>query len=176
MIPPPATGTPEVDAALVHVAGRLAADPVAFVERLATAHHEAGHAVAYYHWGLPIEYVGISGDSNGIVQGRAIPGTEKYAGRLAVASLAGPVAEARFVGAGDWSRYASERDREYVEQFRERRPEITVERLAEGAERLVSLHWRAIEAIALELNATGRVDGATVADLVRAARPLGGRA
>lgn len=178
---PPGTGDPALDAALVDVAGRLAADPIAFADRLAAAYHEAGHVVVAAALDMQVGTAEVFAESvpypegmrmgQATFDGRRVWGAEKALARMAVACLAGPVAEAKLKGVDFADIFVNEVDKEPALALAEQRPGITFDRIREEAERYVGRHWRAIEAVALELNEAGRVDGAAVADIMRAARP-----
>jgi hypothetical protein len=179
---PPGTGDAAVDAALLDVSGRLAADPAAFMERLACAYHEAGHAVVGTVLGWRVESAEIYDRPTDIGVGQDALGAVRWASGYDAASdeglvtgalvaLAGPIAEAGFVGGDEGAARVNALDGARVDALIARHPKVTRERVGLEAARLARKYWRAIEATALELNAVGRVDGRTVAELVRAARP-----
>src|SRR5438045_168987 len=127
---------------------------------VATAYHEAGHAVVALALGRPVHQVSIlpAMEHVGTCQfrkGSRHP-SEDWLEREILIALGGVAAEARQSGAYAWD--AAGKDRQYVrrlavERAGESRAERLERRLLSKAEHLLARegHWRAVELIAAEL-------------------------
>ena len=141
----------------------------------ATAHHEAGHAVAALALGRPVHRVSIRADRERLGAchfGKAVfRPSEDWLEREILIALAGLAAEARFTGDYAWDGAA--RDRQYVAELtleragNARQAERLERRLLSKTEHLLDQpgNWLAVERIAAELLRTGSISG-------RAARHL----
>jgi hypothetical protein len=152
------------------------------------AYHEAGHAVALLHAGIPVESVeiGLAGPLEGNIAGHAVfledPGVYEY--DLAVAYLAGPYAEARqrrmhrrdalaLCGAGSDLAKLQDIIGEQVAKGNVDEDDdgagSTVWKKVESETGLLLRHnWSAVERVAWALLEHGRLDGEEVERLVAA--------
>jgi hypothetical protein len=155
--------------------------------REATAHHEAGHAVARFQLDLPISSVSIvpKGDALGQVLHRNLPGSV-YAGvefgsRLTpaqlqriehelVATLAGPEAERRFRGRRN--SLGSRSDREWVAEWAlslhsPQTANAWIRYLDAWAADLMEARWENVQAVALALLERGRLRREGLVEILR---------
>ena len=138
-------------------------------EDVATAYHEAGHAVAALALDRPVVKVSILADRDraGICFfGKAVfRPSEDWLEREVLIALAGMAAEARQTG--EYNRDAAARDLRYARGLavqragNERQAERLERRLLSKAEHLLEreVHWRAVERIAAELLRAGAISG-----------------
>jgi ATP-dependent Zn protease len=138
-------------------------------EDLATAYHEAGHAVAALALDRPVVKVSILADRDraGICFfGKAVfRPSEDWLEREVLIALAGLAAEARQTG--EYNRDAAARDLRYARQLsvqragNDRQAERLERRLLSKAEHLLQRgsHWDAVERIAAELLRAGEISG-----------------
>jgi ATP-dependent Zn protease len=135
---------------------------------LATAYHEAGHAVMALALDRPVQRVSVRPDREllGVCHfGKSVyRPSEDWVEREILIALAGIAAEARFTGNYDW--HAAGKDEKYVrrlavERAGERRAERLQRRLLARAEHIIGQegHWRAVEEIAAELMKHGEISG-----------------
>lgn len=138
-------------------------------EDVATAYHEAGHAVAALALDRPVVKVSILADRDraGICSfGKAVfRPSEDWLEREVLISLAGMAAEAKRTG--HYDRLAAGRDLRYARTLslkragNERQAERLERRLLAKAEHLLQReeHWAAVERIAAELLRLGEISG-----------------
>lgn len=141
---------------------------------VATAYHEAGHAVAALALGRPVHRVSVLPDRDRLGWCEFRKGvfrpSEDWLEREALIALAGMAAEARHTG--EYALPEAAQDLRYVRKLAlQRASERSVERLERRllakTEHLLADddHWRAVESIAAELLKHGQISG-------RAARHL----
>ncbi|OWK40856.1 cell division protein FtsH [Fimbriiglobus ruber] len=135
---------------------------------VATAYHEAGHAVVALALGRPVHRVSVLPNHERLGQCEFRKGvfrpSEDWLETEILISLAGLAAEARHTGTYD--RAAAGRDLRYVRKLSvqrasERQLERYERRMLAKTENLLADdgHWRAVERIAAELVARGVVSG-----------------
>lgn len=141
---------------------------------LATAYHEAGHAVMALVLGRPVTQVSIRPEREylGICRfGKSVfRPTEDWLEREILIALGGIAAEARVIGDYDW--HAAGKDEKYVDRLviqraGERRAERLKRRLLARAENILyqGEHWQAVELIAAELMKKSEISGRTAQHL-----------
>src|SRR5580692_2173461 len=130
------------------------------VYNVATAYHEAGHAVVALVLGRPVQRVSILPDRVRLghcefKKGKFKP-SEDWLEREILIALGGVAAEARFTGAYAWGGAA--RDYRYVhglavQRAGERQAPRLTQRLLAKAEHMLAheSNWRAVELLAAEL-------------------------
>jgi hypothetical protein len=144
-------------------------------QRVVTAYHEAGHAVAALVLGRPVAWVSIRPDRKylgvcAFAKGVFRP-SEDWVEREAVIALAGPAAEAGFTGQMDWTGAAHDYDYAFgLARGRggdDKRADRLVKRWLAKADHLLGRGdtWDAVERIAAELVRLEEISG-------RAARHL----
>ncbi len=142
--------------------------------QIATAYHEAGHAVLALLLGRPVQQVSIVPRREHL--GRCdfrkaiFRPSEDWLEREILIALGGVAAEARQTGNYDWN--SAHRDLRFaqdlaVQRAGERQAERYLRRSLAKAEHLLSreAHWRAVELIAADLISRGAISGRTAQSL-----------
>ncbi|MCC6360395.1 MAG: hypothetical protein IT450_16775 [Phycisphaerales bacterium] len=152
-------------------------------QRLISAFHEAGHAVVAELLGVPVAEVTIDADGGGglcrfdslplhrSVEGPTQEEQDKASRELEV-YLAGVVAAA-YAGASREENDGDEDDLTKVSEFvaaffPDDDAQVVVDERIDFVTALVTIHWRAVEAIAAVLDEAGRITGSEVAAIVGA--------
>lgn len=149
-------------------------------ELVATAYHEAGHAVVALALGRPVHRVSVRAVENRLGQcefkkGRSQP-TDDWLEDEILISLAGMAAEARATGV--YERGGAARDLRFarslmLQRASERSLDRYERRMLAKVENLLGDdgHWRAVEAIATELLAKETISGRQAAYLYEQSLP-----
>jgi ATP-dependent Zn protease len=143
-------------------------------ERLATAYHEAGHAVVALALDRPVQRISIvpGQESLGLCHfGKGIiRPSDDWIERECMIALAGVAAEAMLTGNYNWS--GGFRDHQYVQSLTrkragEKQADRLEKRLLRKTEHLLAedAHWNAVEQIAAELLKSGIISGRTARHL-----------
>lgn len=150
------------------------ADPKVSSDVIATAYHEAGHAVIALALGREVQRVSILPGRGWLgrcefKKGRVRP-SEDWLEREILISLAGAAAEARHTGAYAWEGAIADLRavrRLAVQRASERQAEKLESRLMAKVEHLLNQagHWRAVELIAAELLRCETISGRAVRHL-----------
>jgi hypothetical protein len=126
------------------------------------AFHEGGHVTAFHHLGWPVAYAEIREDGTGVVHGLDRLDCPRS---CAFISLAGPVAEAIFVGVPVDELLLEDgvcrRDLEMARRHLAEvvgNPEERLRRVIAATERIVRERWPLIERLAEALLVWGRLD------------------
>ena len=131
-------------------------------EWLAAAHHEAGHAIGYLHFGWRFEHVEIYDDDDGYVRGHVkVPGGTYNCEKRAVICMAGPMAECCFTGARlpDLCRGIGRVDLEMAREALGRLPDPPpLSAIVAQAKRLIASEWPRIGLVAEALAQRRRLD------------------
>jgi ATP-dependent Zn protease len=147
---------------------------------VATAYHEAGHAVVALALGRPVHRVSVLADRERLGScefGKAVfRPSEDWLERESLIALGGLAAEARFTGV--YALDGAARDRRYVAGLalqragNARKAERLERRLLAKVEHLLSRedNWRAVERIAAELLRSGTISGRAARHLFEEAR------
>ncbi|SFJ76554.1 Peptidase M50B-like [Amycolatopsis sacchari] len=144
----------------------MATDPEIAFNRLITAHHEAGHAIAHLVAGGRVQSVKIISTYHGVMTPREHePAPDNVLGWL-VMILAGHEAAARYVakngyGLGTARRLTRDGAASDLAGFRRfaRGTGISEAHARREAARLVSRHWGRVHRAALRLDKAGRLSG-----------------
>lgn len=129
--------------------------------------HEAGHAVAYFHAGVPISRVEVSASGDGWCTPGRVPSDPRS--RL-MAYAAGAVAEERWLRERGELTAAAARSVESGSRIDRQKAEIVClarlggdraafDRAADAAAEVLAARWRQVLAVAAELNRHGRLSG-----------------
>ena len=150
------------------------ANPKVSSDVIATAYHEAGHAVIALALGRAVQRVSILPGRGWLgrcefKKGRVRP-SEDWLEREILISLAGAAAEARHTGAFAWDGASADLRavrRLAVQRASERQAERLERRLMAKVEHLLNQagHWRAVELIAAELLRCETISGRAVRHL-----------
>ncbi|WP_127480198.1 hypothetical protein [Nocardioides pantholopis] len=133
--------------------GTIVGEPGPVPMSSATAHHEAGHAIACEHFGLSWVIHGPSDDDNFMSRtelhnvGTTAPGFDLES--VAFIAMAGWAAESRFVGSwkDPYVREGAAHDFVMLENLAEERREL----ITEQAKSLVASEWHRVQEIAAEV-------------------------
>ncbi len=150
------------------------ADPNVSSDVIATAYHEAGHAVIALALGRAVQRVSIVPGRGWLgrcefQKGRVRPSEDWLESEILI-SLAGAAAEARHTGAYAWEGAIADLRtvrRLAVQRASERQAERLERRLIAKVEHLLNQagHWRAVELIAVELLRCETISGRAVRHL-----------
>jgi hypothetical protein len=160
----------------------LAAEHVS--DRLACAHHEAGHAVSRWVLGYTVTSIEIHNspvlDDDGIaIDGltRIVP-THRNPISVAISSIAGPLCEAFYSDISIWDLVdgAGKYDFEMAEKALARAPfPLSLEEVGWLAVKLLNPRHHLVELVAEELAATGAVSGERFLELVEGVAAAGAK-